>query len=131
MCMSQKMYPAAIFNVALHYTRKMVPIIGRASLFLVFFVCTLRGWSFQKQNRKEEKETEKQQTYQFTQSYNILHRLQVHCVTLNSNINTTFIYIYGIILESCSSFFFLSMANSRCLLATTFSSLSFHSNSFS
>ena len=78
------------FNVALHYTRKMVPIIGRASSFLVFFVCMLRGWEF---SRKEEKETEKQQTYQFTQSYNILHRLQVHYLTLTSNINTTFIYI--------------------------------------
>ena len=55
----------------------MVPITGRASSFLVFFVCTLRGWSFQKQNREEERGTEQQQTNQFTQGYNILHRLQI------------------------------------------------------
>ena len=61
-------------------TSFMVPITGRASSFLVFFVCTLWGWSFKKQNRKEEEEEteQQQQTYQFTQSYNILHRLQVH-----------------------------------------------------
>ena len=29
---------SAIFNVALQYTRKMVPIIGRTSSFLVLFV---------------------------------------------------------------------------------------------
>ena len=45
----------------------------RVSSFLVFFVYTLRGWRFKKQNRKEEEEGEtEQQTYQFTQSYIIL-----------------------------------------------------------
>ena len=48
-------------------------------------VCTLRGWSFQKQNRREEEkegDTEQQQTYQFTQGYSNIHRLQVHHLTL-------------------------------------------------
>ena len=67
----------------------MVPIIWRASSFLVFFVFPLRGWIFHKPNRKEEEETEQQQTYQFTQSYNILHRLQVHLTFItHTNINT-------------------------------------------
>ena len=38
------------------YTRKMVPIMGRASSY---FVCTVRGLRYQKQNRMEE-ETEPQ-----------------------------------------------------------------------
>ena len=87
-------------------------------------VCTLRGWSFQKQNRKEEEEETKQQqeTQQFTQSYNSLHRLQVHHLTLTfiiHNINTIFIAFSSLALLSSS----ISTANLRCLLATTFSSL--------
>ena len=34
----------------------LVLIAGQASSFLLYFVCTLKGWSFQKQNRKEEEE---------------------------------------------------------------------------
>ena len=41
----------------------------------------LRGWRFQKQNRKEEEGKTEQHTYQFTQGFNILHRLQVHHLT--------------------------------------------------
>ena len=56
----------------------MAPITRRVSSFLVFVVCMSRGWSFLKQNREEEGETEQQQhTYQFTQGYNILHRLSI------------------------------------------------------
>ena len=49
-------------------TRKMAPITRRASSFLVYFVCTLRGWRFQKLNSKEEEEETKKKTYQFTAS---------------------------------------------------------------
>ena len=59
-----------------------------------------------------------------------------------ANLNSLFIRLHGqleqfgscIILQSCFSFFFslnISTANLRCLLVTTFSSLSFLSNSFS
>ena len=137
----------------------MVPITWRASSFHVFFVCMLRDWRFQKQNRKEEEEEgeteqQQQQTYQFTKGYNILHRLQVHHLTLTFKYQhyilihkydmlfilqscfSFFVSLHGqpepfgscIILQSCSSF---STANLSCLLATTFSSLSFLSNSFS
>ena len=67
--------------ICLHYnliTRKMVPIARRASSYLVV-VCMYV-------NRKEEEEgeTEQQlQSYQFTQGYITLHRLQVHHLTLN------------------------------------------------
>ena len=46
----------------------MVPITGWARSFLLF----------QKQNGEEGETEYKQQAYQFTQGYNILHRLQVH-----------------------------------------------------
>ena len=56
---------------------------------------------FQKQNRKEEegKTEQQQQNYQFIQGYNILHRLQVHDLTLtfiihNKNISTLYLYTY-------------------------------------
>ena len=98
---------------ACRVTRKMVPITRRTSSFLVV-LCVLRGWSFQKQHRKEEKEGEteqqqQQQTYQFTQGYNILHRLHVPHLTLTFiihniyiYINTIFIYIF-IIHVNCSN----------------------------
>ena len=41
------------------YIRKIIPIRGRASSFLVFFVRTLTDWNFPKQNRKEEEEWSK------------------------------------------------------------------------
>ena len=47
-------------------TRKMVPITGRASSFLVFL-------EFQKHNREEGETEQQQQAYQFTQGFNILH----------------------------------------------------------
>ena len=66
-------------------------------------------------NRKEEEEweieegemEEQQQTYQFTQGYNILHRLQVHHLTLNfithnKYISTLYLYIY-IYIMNCSN----------------------------
>ena len=53
----------------------MIPITGLASSFLVVL-------EFQKQNREEGGTELQQQTYQFTQGYNILHRLQVHHLTL-------------------------------------------------
>ena len=71
----------------------MVPITRRANSFLVFFCMYI--------NRKEEEEGEEQQqqTYQFTQGYNILHRLQVHHLTLtliihNKYIATLYLYTY-------------------------------------
>ena len=122
----------------------------------------LRGWSLQKHNRKEkEKEgatEQQQQTYQFTQGYNIFHRLQVHHLTLTIVIHKYehYIWIYKYNMLSFSSLAYLSssvsianlshlvaasfsslalasssMANLSCLLAITFSSLSFLSNSFS
>ena len=62
----------------------------------------LRGWSFQKQNRKEEyseTEQQQQQTYQFIQGYNILHGLQVRHLTLtfiihNKYVSTLYLYTY-------------------------------------
>ena len=76
----------------IHITRKMVPITRRASSFLVFFVCMLRGWSFQKQNGEEEGETEQkqQQTYHLPQGYNIFHRLQVHHLTLTRGVGSKY-----------------------------------------
>ena len=49
----------------------MVPITRQANSFLVFFCMHV--------NRKEEdgETKQQQQTYQFTQGYNILHRLQI------------------------------------------------------
>ena len=79
--------------------RKMVPITGRASSFLEFlFVCMYV-------NRKEEEgETEQQlQSYQFTQGYVTLHRLQVHHLTLTFIIHNQYImstlYLYTYIHE--------------------------------
>ena len=72
------------------YTRKMVPITGRVRSLLVFL-------EFSKTKRRgKEKE---QQTYQFTLCYNILHRLQVHHLTLtfiihNKYISTLYLYTY-------------------------------------
>ena len=99
----------------------MVSIIRRASLFLVIFVCTVRGWSFQKQNRKEEEETEQQQTYQFTQGYNILHRLQVHHLTLTFIIHNKYIstliyihtYIYTMNCSNNKTFYYNDTINIR------------------
>ena len=70
-------------------TRKMVPLQGERAHSLYY-------WSFQKQNR-EEGGTEHTQ-HQFTQGYNILHRLQVHHLTLtfilNNKKNEHLIYIH-------------------------------------
>ena len=53
-----------------HITRKMVPITGRARSFLVFL-------EFKEEKEKRMGDRTKQQAYQFTQGYNILHRLQL------------------------------------------------------
>ena len=80
-------------------TRKMAPITRRVNSFLVYFVCTLRGWRFQKLNRKEEEEeTKKNRPINLLHSYNILHKLQVLHLTLtfiiqNKYLSTLFIYI--------------------------------------
>ena len=57
-------------------TGKMIPFARRNSSFLVLFCMHV--------NRKEEEEgeTEQKQTYQFTQGYNIFHRLRVYQLTL-------------------------------------------------
>ena len=55
-------------NIALSKLEKWFPLQGERAHSLKCFVCTIRGWIFQKQNRKEE-EMEQQQTCQFTQSY--------------------------------------------------------------
>ena len=73
-------------------TRKMVPITGRASSFLVFM-------EFSKTKQRGGGTEQQQQIYQFTQGYNILHRLQVHHVTLifiihNKYISTLYLYTY-------------------------------------
>ena len=64
-------------------------------------------------NRKEEEwETEQQQqqqpqTYQFTQGYNILHRLQVHHLTLIFiiHISTLHLYTYIYICSNHNAFY--------------------------
>ena len=62
--------------------KKMDPITGRASSFLVLLYVSLEV-GVSKEEVEEEGETEQQQqTYQFTQGYNILHRLQVYHLTL-------------------------------------------------
>ena len=55
----------------------MVPITGRASSFLVFFEVL--------------KNKTKQQTNQFTQGYNILHRLQLYHLTLTFIIHNKYL----------------------------------------
>ena len=49
----------------------MVPITGRGSSFLVLL-------EFSKTKQRGGGTEQQQQIYQFTQGYNILHRLQVH-----------------------------------------------------
>ena len=68
---------------------KWFPLQGKRAHSLYF-------WSFQKQkqNREEGGTKQKQQTYQFTQSYNNLHRLQVHHLTLTFIVNTIYIHTY-------------------------------------
>ena len=74
-----------------YFPRKWFPLQGERTHSLYF-------WSFQKQNREEGGGTE-QQTYQFIQGYNILHRLQVHHLILtfiihNKYISTLYLYTY-------------------------------------
>ena len=55
----------------------------------------MSGISVQKQNREERGTEQQQQTYQFTQGYSILHRLQVHHLTLTVIIhNKLHTYVY-------------------------------------
>ena len=70
----------------------MVPITGRASSFLVVL-------EFSKSKQWGGGTEQQQQTYQFTQGYNILNRLQVHHLTLifiihNKYISTLYLYTY-------------------------------------
>ena len=59
------------WNIINHKLEKWFPLLGEQALSLYF-------WSFQKQNREEEGTEQKQQTYQLTQGYNILHGLQLN-----------------------------------------------------
>ena len=63
--------------------RKMVPITGRASSFLVLL-------EFSKTKQRGGGTEQQQQTYQFTQGYN---RLQVHHLTLIFIIHNKYISI--------------------------------------
>ena len=73
--------------IILKTTRKIVPITGPVSPFLIFL-------EFSKTNR-EEGERQQQQTYQFTQGYNIFSsRVQVNHLTLTFIIHNIYIYIY-------------------------------------
>ena len=67
------------------YTRKMVPITGRARSFLLFS-------EFSKTKQRGGGTEQQQQIYQFTQGYNILHRLQVHHLTLIFIIHNKYLY---------------------------------------
>ena len=73
------------------FSRKMVPITGQARSFLLFL-------EFQKKKNREDGVTEQnQKAYQFTQGYNILHRLKVHHLTRtfiihNKYISTLYLY---------------------------------------
>ena len=97
----------------------MVPITRRASSFLVlFFIHVI--------NRKEEEEGEteqQQQTYQFTKGCNILHRLQVHHLTLTFIIHNKYIstlYLYTYIHMICSTVItirFIKMIESESAVA--------------
>ena len=76
-------------DIAIIFTRKMVPIPRRASSFLVVVFIHV--------NRKEEEEGETEQQQQFTKGCNILHR--PHHLTLTSiNINQHYIYIHTCII---------------------------------
>ena len=70
------------------------------SSFIVFL-------EFSKQNREERGQKKKLQTYQFTQAYNILHRLQVHHLTLTFIIHNEYkyehLFIYIATYMNCSS----------------------------
>ena len=78
---------------------KWFPLQGEQAHSLIIFICTLRGWSFQKQNRKEEKEVEtvQQLTYLFSQGYNIplqkwiaaVYVLHIYCVQRNTHAECT------------------------------------------
>ena len=93
-----RVFPPTHFGIWRHtnrdiiiYTRKMVPITGRASSFLVFL-------EFSKTKQRGGGTEQQQQTYQFT-GYNILHRLQVYHLTLifiiyNNYISTLYLYTY-------------------------------------
>ena len=77
------------------YTRKCFRIQGeRAHSLLCFCIQIIR-----KENEKGE--IEQQQTHQFTKGCNILHRLQVHHLTLtfiiHNNIYQNYIYIHAYI----------------------------------
>ena len=84
-------------TIFLVYTRKMVPITERARLFLLVFKNKIERRGRQNKNK---------QAYQFTQCYNILHRLQVHHPILTLIIHDkyiiyihTYIYIYFVLVN--------------------------------
>ena len=69
---------------------KWFPLQGERAHSLYFL-------SFQDQNREVGGTEQQQQTYQFTQGYNILHRLQVYHLTLTFIIHNKYIiYVYVI-----------------------------------
>ena len=64
------------FKLHILLEKYMFPIPRLASSFLVFFCMYVKRLELKK--KKSRGEMEQQQTYQFTQGYNILHRLQVY-----------------------------------------------------
>ena len=75
---------------------KWFPLQGERVHSLKFLYVVRMYVTFQKQNRKEKEEKEtkqQQQPYKFTQSYNILHRLQVHHLSLTFIMHNKCIYI--------------------------------------
>ena len=77
--------------------KKMVPITGRASSVLENVLCTYVR--FQKQNRKEKEETEKNRPINLPQGNNSVYILRVHHLTLNfvihnKYISTLYLYTY-------------------------------------
>ena len=76
-------------NIYIHITNKK-----NYMLLLENFCIYVKRLEFTKQNRKEEETEQQQQTYQFTQGYNILHRLQVHHLTLTYIIHNTILHTY-------------------------------------
>ena len=114
----------------------MVPITGRASSFLVFFVCMLEAGVF-KNKIERRRRWRKRNNNRPIKLPKVIKFSQTTSIPPNPNhyytqISTLYLYTY---MASFSSLALLSSplstANLRCLLVTTFSGLSFLSNSFS
>ena len=69
-----------------HITRKWFPLQGKRAHSLYFFVCTLRILSFKKQNRQNNN-----RPFNLPKVIYILHKLQVHHLTLTFIIHNKYI----------------------------------------